>query len=43
MTHYGFLGGQDVKLDFVVLKKRCEGYIKRLNEMYKNGFKSAGV
>lgn len=43
MKHYGFEGGDGVKLDFGLLKKRRDGYVKRLNGIYENGFKSAGV
>eukprot|EP00970_Alexandrium_tamarense_P006807 scaffold1195_cov200-Alexandrium_tamarense.AAC.4 len=43
MEHYGFSGGEGVKLDFAKLKKRRDDYVKRLNEIYGNGFKSAGV
>ncbi|KAL7521324.1 hypothetical protein ACHAWX_005998 [Stephanocyclus meneghinianus] len=43
MKHYGFSGGEGVKLDFGLLKKRRDAYVKRLNEIYENGFKSAGV
>lgn len=43
MKHYGFTGGEDVKFDFGVLKKRRDDYVKRLNGIYENGFKSAGV
>jgi glutathione reductase (NADPH) len=43
MKHYGFEGGDGIKLDFGLLKKRRDGYVKRLNGIYENGFKSAGV
>jgi glutathione reductase (NADPH) len=43
MAHYGFSGGEGVKLDFGLLKKRRDAYVKRLNVIYENGFKNAGV
>lgn len=45
MTHYGFEGGQDVanKLNFGKLKKARDGYVRRLNGIYGNGLKNAGV
>ena len=43
MAHYGFSGGEGVKLDFGLLKKRRDAYVKRLNGIYENGFKNAGV
>ena len=43
MHHYGFSGGKDCKLDFGKLKSARDGYIKRLNKIYANGFESAGV
>ena len=43
MSHYGFDGGKDVKLDFAKLKERRDNYVKRLNNIYGNGFVNAGV
>mmetsp|Transcript_27914 Transcript_27914/g.58953 ORF Transcript_27914/g.58953 Transcript_27914/m.58953 type:complete len:508 (+) Transcript_27914:186-1709(+) len=43
MHHYGFEGGKDTKLDFSKLKNARDGYIKRLNGIYANGFKNSGV
>lgn len=43
MAHYGFSGGEGVKFDFAMLKKRRDGYVKRLNGIYENGFKTSGV
>ena len=43
MAHYGFSGGEEVKFDFALLKKRRDGYVKRLNGIYEGGFKNAGV
>lgn len=45
MHHYGFGdGGKEApKLDFGKLKKARDGYVRRLNGIYENGFKNAGV
>lgn len=43
MAHYGFSGGESVTLDFGLLKERRDAYVKRLNGIYANGFKNAGV
>eukprot|EP00578_Thalassiosira_sp_NH16_P024291 CAMPEP_0181101270 /NCGR_PEP_ID=MMETSP1071-20121207/13658_1 /TAXON_ID=35127 /ORGANISM="Thalassiosira sp., Strain NH16" /LENGTH=518 /DNA_ID=CAMNT_0023184097 /DNA_START=136 /DNA_END=1692 /DNA_ORIENTATION=- len=43
MHHYGFEGGKEAKLDFAKLKKVRDGYVKRLNKIYANGFEKAGV
>jgi len=43
MQHYGFSGGEDCKLDFSKLKTARDNYVKRLNTIYENGFKNAGV
>jgi glutathione reductase (NADPH) len=39
----GEKGSNVVKLDYTKLKKARDDYVKRLNEIYLNGFKSAGV
>lgn len=43
MKEYGFSGGEGVKLDWKYLKARRDAYVKRLNGIYANGFKNAGV
>ena len=43
MTHYGFEGGNNCKLNFTKLKKARDDYIKRLNKIYANGFENSGV
>jgi glutathione reductase (NADPH) len=43
--HYGFQGGETVAESFNwnALKKSRDAYVKRLNSIYENGFKTAGV
>jgi glutathione reductase (NADPH) len=43
--HYGFVKGDDVakSLDWTKLKKARDSYVERLNGIYENGFKTAGV
>ncbi|KAL9188986.1 hypothetical protein ACHAXT_011476, partial [Thalassiosira profunda] len=43
MRHYGFESGAEATLDFAKLKKARDDYVKRLNGIYENGLKSAGV
>mmetsp|Transcript_33578 Transcript_33578/g.48949 ORF Transcript_33578/g.48949 Transcript_33578/m.48949 type:complete len:496 (-) Transcript_33578:414-1901(-) len=45
VEHYGFpsLGDAVPKLDWAKLKKARDGYIKRLNGIYSNGWKNAGI
>ncbi len=43
--HYGFENGESVakSFDWAKLKKARDDYVKRLNGIYENGFKNAGV
>ena len=46
MQHYGFSSSNknsEPVLDFAKLKNARDGYVKRLNGIYANGFQSAGV